>query len=172
MDNKLNIENTINISNKMSEVKMQKPFLKWVGGKTQIINNIVTKFPNTINNYHELFLGGGSVLLALLSLQKENKIVIKENIYAYDINKNLITVYQHIQNNKDELYKYVNMYISQYDSIKGITINRKHQTNDEAKTSKESYLYWIRSKYNQLTDKKTILSSAMFIFLNKTCFRG
>ena len=53
----------------MSEVKLQKPFLKWVGGKTQIINNIISKLPKEINNYHELFLGGGSVLLAVLSLQ-------------------------------------------------------------------------------------------------------
>tara|TARA_B100001059_G_scaffold55010_3_gene49632 strand:- start:15419 stop:16318 length:900 start_codon:yes stop_codon:yes gene_type:complete len=155
----------------MSEVKLQKPFLKWLGGKTQIINNIVTKFPTTINNYHELFLGGGSVLLALLSLQKENKIIIKDKIYAYDINKILITVYQNIQNNKDELYKYIDMYISQYDSIKGTIVNRKPQTIDESKTSKESYYYWIRSKYNSMKDF-SVERSALFMFLNKTCFRG
>jgi len=66
--------------------KIQKPFLKWIGGKTQIINNLICKFPTEINNYHELFLGGGSVLFALLSLQKQQKIVIKHKIYAYDIN--------------------------------------------------------------------------------------
>ena len=44
----------------------QKPFLKWVGGKTQIIESIIDKFPKKMNNYHEIFLGGGSVLLALL----------------------------------------------------------------------------------------------------------
>ena len=60
----------------MSELKIQKPFLKWVGGKTQIIHNIISKLPKEINNYHEPFLGGGSVLLAVLSLQKQNKIII------------------------------------------------------------------------------------------------
>ena len=73
-------------------------------GKTQIINNIISKIPNKMNNYHELFLGGGSVLLAILSLQK-NKILIKNKIYAYDINSVLINVYKNIQNNKDKLYE-------------------------------------------------------------------
>lgn len=80
-----------------AEVKFQKPFLKWVGGKTQIIKNIIDKFPKEINNYHEPFLGGVSVLLALLSLQKQNKINIKGKIYAYDINKSLIQLYIDIQ---------------------------------------------------------------------------
>jgi len=53
-------------------------------------------------------------------------------------------------------------------------INRKPANIVEAKIAKENYYYWIRSEYNKLclTDKKGILGSAMFIFLNKTCFRG
>ena len=109
----------------MSNLKLQKPFLKWIGGKTQIINNIISRIPKNINNYHELFLGGGSVLLAVLSLQKQKKIVIKNKIYAYDINSILINVYKHIQKNKDELYKFINQYITEYDSINGSIINRK-----------------------------------------------
>ena len=50
----------------MEKDKLQKPFLKWVGGKSQIINNIMSKIPKEMENYHELFLGGGSVLLAIL----------------------------------------------------------------------------------------------------------
>ena len=155
----------------MTEIKLQKPFLKWVGGKTQIINNIISKLPNEMNNYHELFLGGGSVLLAVLSLQKQNKIVIKNKIYAYDINSILINVYKNIQNNKEELYKIINFYINEYDSIKGSIINKKPNSIEEAKTSKESYYYWIRKKYNNI-DKNTIECSALFMFINKTCFRG
>lgn len=155
----------------MTEYKMQKPFLKWVGGKTQILKNIISKVPIEMNNYHELFLGGGSVLLAVLSLQKQKKIVIKEKIYAYDINSVLINVYKHIQNNKDELYKYINLYITEYDGIEGLIINRKPTSIEEAKTSKESYYYWIRQKYNSI-DENTIECSALFMFINKTCFRG
>jgi DNA adenine methylase len=53
-------------------------------------------------------------------------------------------------------------------------INRVPTNLEEAKIAKENYYYWIRSEYNKLclNDKKGILGSAMFIFLNKTCFRG
>ena len=127
----------------MVEHNLQKPFLKWVGGKTQIINDIIAKIPSQMNNYHELFLGGGSVLLAVLSLQKQNKITIKNTIYAYDINNVLINVYKNIQNNKNELYEIINLYVKEYDDIKGSVINRNPSTIEEAKTSKESYYYWI-----------------------------
>ena len=155
----------------MTDQKIQKPFLKWVGGKTQIIDKIISKIPKEINNYHELFLGGGSVLLAVLSLQKQNKLVIKNKIYAYDINSILINVYKHIQSNKDDLYKCIVLYFKEYDGIKGTVINRKPTTIEEAKTSKESYYYWLRNKFNTI-DKNTIECSALFMFINKTCFRG
>lgn len=134
---------------------LQKPFIKWVGGKTQIINDIISLFPKEINNYHEPFLGGGSVLLALLSLQKENKIKINGKIYAYDINNILINLYKNIQSNTNELYEYLQYYYNQYD------------IND----NKEKYYYEIRDKFN-IIDKNSIECSAIFIFINKTCFRG
>jgi len=155
----------------MTDKKLQKPFLKWVGGKTQIINDIISKLPKQINNYHELFLGGGSVLFAVLSLQKQNKIIIKNKIYAYDININLINMYKNIQNNKDKLYNILKSYFKEYDNITGNIINRNPQTINDAKTSKESYYYWIRKKYNNI-DKDSIECSALFIFINKICFRG
>ena len=48
-----------------SIIQIEKPILKWVGGKTQIIYTIIKKFPIEINNYREVFVGGGSVLLTL-----------------------------------------------------------------------------------------------------------
>ena len=172
LDNtKIVVENVINKDIKITQNKIQKPFLKWVGGKTQIIYDIIAKIPNQMDNYHELFLGGGSVLFAVLSLQKQNKIIIKNKIYAYDINSILINVYKNIQNNKDKLYELINLYIKEYDSIKETVINRNPSSIEEAKTSKESYYYWIRNKYNNI-DKNTIECSALFMFINKTCFRG
>jgi len=156
---------------RVSNHKLQKPFLKWVGGKTQIINDIISKIPEEMNNYHELFLGGGSVLLAVLSLQKQNKILIRNKIYAYDINDDLINVYKNIQSNKEELYDMINLYINEYDSIEGDIIIRNASSIEEARTSKESYYYWVRNKYNNI-DKSSIECSALFMFINKTCFRG
>ena len=82
----------------MAETKQKliKPFLKWVGGKTQIITHVISKFPKVIENYHEPFLGGGSVLLAILSLKRDRKINIKGIIYVYDKNISLINLYKHI----------------------------------------------------------------------------
>ena len=160
-----------------SEVKFQKPFLKWVGGKTQIIQTLVKYFPNEMDNYHELFLGGGSVLLALLSLQRDNKIKINGKLYAYDFNEALINVYKNIQSNKDELFDTLSKYVNAYDSIKTteILINRKPKDITEALQNKENYYYWLRAMYNEkykTADKDTIDCSALFIFINKTCFRG
>lgn len=167
----------------MSEyINIQKPFLKWVGGKTQIINDVMSRFPKDINNYYEPFVGGGSVLLALLSLQRQNKITINGHIYAYDINKALINVYKHIQSNKEKLYGFITKYITEYDSIEGddqdsvdipIRINRKPTSIQEARSSKESYYYWLRTKYNILNQRKeSIKCSALFMVINKLCFRG
>jgi DNA adenine methylase len=152
---------------------IQKPFIKWVGGKTQIINDIISRFPTEMNNYHELFLGGGSVLLALLSYQRQGKIKVREAIYAYDINNKLINLFKNVQNNHEQLYGYIKEYVGEYDSIAGNVINRKPNTIEEAKTSKESYYYWMRKKYNQLDiDEHSIEHSALFMIINKTCFRG
>jgi len=155
------------------EIFLQKPFLKWVGGKTQIITEILNNFPNKIDNYHEIFLGGGSILLGVLSLIKENKIHVK-NIYAYDLNKSLIYLYKNIQTKCDDFIKEIKKIVDENNNITGVVINRKPKNIDEGKTSQESYYYWIRSKYNDMddNDKITILVSAYFLFLNKTCFRG
>ena len=151
--------------------KLQKPFLKWVGGKTQIIDNIISKIPKEINNYHEIFLGGGSVLLALLSLKKSGDIKVINKIFAYDFNRDLINVYINIRDHRDETYERIMFYLGEYDQITGTEVNRKPKTLEEAKTSKESYYYWCRDCYNKI-DKATLECSSLFVFLNKTCFRG
>ena len=151
--------------------KPQKPFLKWVGGKTQLFDKILPKIQTDIRNYHEPFLGGGSILLAVLSLQRYNKIKVHEKIYAYDLNENLINLYKHVQNNVEELYDSIQKYTNEFNSITGTAINRSPSCEEEAKTSKESYYYWIREKYNK-SIINSIERSSLFLILNKTCFRG
>jgi len=149
----------------------QKPFLKWVGGKTQIIESVIDKFPKRMNNYHEIFLGGGSVLLALLTLINEKKIVIKGDINAYDINKNLIYVYKNIQDNIEEVLKELTTLKEEYKGITGEEVIRKPKNEEEAQSSRESYYYWCRTVFNFMK-KCTPKHSAYFIFLNKIGFRG
>lgn len=155
-----------------------KPFLKWVGGKTQIIDTIQSKFPKIINNYHEPFLGGGSVILSLLT---NTDIKINGKIYISDSNPILIELYKNIVSNLDILLIILELYIQEYDSCKYIEnkelINRKPKNIEEAKSSKESYYYWMRTKFNKLaytnkSEDTSIECSALFIILNKLCFRG
>ena len=69
-----------------------------------------------MNNYHEIFLGGGSVLLAVLSLRKQGYLQIQGNIYAYDLNPVLINVYQQIQSQPQQFYKFLSEYWDTYDN--------------------------------------------------------
>jgi DNA adenine methylase len=170
---------TIHKSEIKSEIKSEvidyyKPILKWVGGKTQIIDEIINSFPEKINNYHELFTGGGSVLLALLQNIESGNIIVKKKIYAYDLNESLINMYKNIQKKPDEILTEIKKLIEDYNSITGTEKNRKPESLEEAKTSQESYYYWIRSVFNNMSkdDKNKPIGSAHFIFLNKTCFRG
>lgn len=59
-------------------VEIYRPILKWIGGKTQIVDKIFESFPSEIESYHEIFLGGGSVLLNLLAYQEAGIITIKK----------------------------------------------------------------------------------------------
>lgn len=157
------------------DVKPIKPILKWVGGKTQILDTLITNFPTKVNNYHEVFVGGGSVLLAFLTQVKHGSISMSGNVYAYDLNEPLIYVYKNIQIKPNRLYNELQKMISEFSECNDDStdvLDRK-PTYSTARDCKENYYYWIRSKYNQLSPKqktKTI-GSAMFIFLNKT-FRG
>ena len=160
---------------------MTKPFLKWAGGKTQIIAEVMARFPPTMNNYHEPFLGGGSVLLALLSCIANGTITVTGKIYASDINTTLIGLYQNIQANPHALIAEVRKLMEEaavaaetQKTNAAAEVNRKASTLEEAQTSPESYYFWVRSRFNMLSkeDRGTIPASAMFLFMNKTCFRG
>ena len=162
-----------------NDINIIKPVIKWVGGKTQIINTLLDKFPKQINNYHEIFVGGSSVLMGLLCMIKQKEIMLKGNIYAYDINETLIYLFKNIQTHHYELNDCIQNIITEY---KQCHVQHKHedfnpkkpQNKQEAMLCKEAYYYWTRKCYNALTseERKTIQGSSLFLFLNKTCFRG
>jgi len=146
-----------------------KPIIKWVGGKSQILDKVLSLFPKNIDDYHETFVGGGSVLLGVLQNKK-----INGKSYAYDLNSDLISLYKNIQKNPRLIIRELSILQKEYynlgeeDSEQG-----GDNTPNTPKTpeTQESYYYNIRDRYNK-EKKGTILSSSMFIFLNKTCFRG
>jgi len=165
-------------------ISIPKPILKWVGGKTQILHELIESFPKNMSNYHEIFLGGGSVLIGLLMQIKQKSIKIDGNIYAYDLNEQLINMYKNIQSNHSELYDVIQILIKEYNECAEPIENSESEKKprkvwsslkDEDKIkSKEHYYYWIRQKYNKMNinEKNSVNGSSIFIFLNKTCFRG
>ena len=155
-------------------MEVTKPFMKWVGGKTQIINDVLSSFPKDIVNYHEPFLGGGSVLLALLTYKQKGVIKVTGSIYASDLNSNLIGLYKNVQSDPDLLIAEVKKLLADFSKSTGTVVNRKATNLEEAITSPESYYFWIRSRFNALSKEERIspTGSAMLLFMNKTCFRG
>jgi len=146
---------------------MEKPFLKWVGGKTQILDQVLEQFPKDMEEYHEPFLGGGSVLLGLLSLREKGEMRVGK-VFASDVNVGLISLYQNIQSRVEEVLTVAQALFAELEACNGTTVNRKELTPDP---SKETYYFSIRRRFNQV-DRTTVEASAMFLFLNKTCFRG
>jgi DNA adenine methylase len=158
---------------KITKKDIPRPILKWVGGKGQIIDKLLKAIPKEMNDYHELFVGGGSFLVMVLWAKNKGFITINGSLNAYDLNEALISTYINIRDNKDELFEKVKELQKEFLECDAEgTINRKPNNKQEAITSRESYYYWIRKEYNGQTDKTSIYSSAYFIFLNKTGFRG
>ena len=132
---------------------MLKSPIKWVGGKSKLFSSISNNYPSVINNYHELFVGGGSALIGLLDMVEQSKIKINGKIYAYDSNEVLIAYYKFLQSNYSLVYDTVM-------KIKNAEIENK-----------EEYYYHIRNCYNNRKDIN-IMKVAEFIYMNKTGFRG
>jgi DNA adenine methylase len=153
---------------------MAKPFLKWVGGKTQILEEVLSHFPSQMANYHEPFLGGGSVLLGLLSRIRSGDCELTGTVYASDANPILISLYTHLQARAPELIAALKGLVDAYSSCTGQVVHRAPKTAEEGATSKESFYYWTRRRFNALEGeaRNGVDAAAMFLFLNKTCFRG
>lgn len=125
-----------------------KPLLKWVGGKTQILQQVLALFPKSCVNYHEPFAGGGSVFLGM-------NIAISGKTFVSDINPHLINFYQVIQQSPEEF----------------IACSCALKSEFESSTDKEAFYYKIRDWFNTKT-LSSLDSAVVFLFLNKTCFRG
>ena len=150
-----------------------KPFLKWVGGKTQILDEVLSLFPSELATYHEPFLGGGSVLLALLSKVRAGEIILNGAVHASDANPRLISLYKHLQEDPETLITSLKALVDSYvraGQHQPQMVYRGPKTPEEGATSQESFYYWTRSRFN--ADAESVEAAAMFLFLNKTCFRG
>lgn len=81
---------------KIIEAKKAQPFLKWAGGKRQLLPEILGHFPKTFGSYHEPFLGGGAVFFHIHQMLK----VQGSQAYLSDLNNTLINCYKVIQKKK------------------------------------------------------------------------
>lgn len=133
-----------------------KPFVKWAGGKSQLLNEIRAKYPKKIDKYCEPFVGGGAVLLDVLANCHPKEVLIN------DINGELVNTYSQIKNNVDKLIKMLSEMQESFWSKNDV--DRKGMY-----TSK-------RERFNDIKvngdDKINLEKAALFIFLNKTCFNG
>lgn len=140
---------------KNAETLNAKPFVKWVGGKSQLIPVISQKYPKNLKKYCEPFVGGGAVLFDVLNNFTPESVIIN------DINSELINTYKVVKNNVNDLItvltEYQNFYL------------------EKDEEGKKEYFYNQRALFNRLElneEDLNIEKAALFIFLNKTCFNG
>lgn len=135
-----------------------KPFLKWAGGKTQLISEIERGLPIEIkkNNftYIEPFIGSGALLFWMINNYPNMKKAV-----INDINVDLINTYKIIVSKPKELISILEQFQCEY-----------HELENEPEQLKE-YYYNKRFIYNEREEEKTG-QAALFIFLNRTCFNG
>ena len=124
--------------------KVMSPVLKWAGGKTLLLEELMSKVPQTYNTYFEPFIGAGAFFLSL----KPKSAVIN------DTNEQLINLYQQLKHSPSEI-------ISIVSSL------------DEVACDK-NYYYKIRERYNQKITSKELdpECAALMIWINKHCFNG
>ena len=142
-----------------NDEKSMKPFLKWAGGKGQLIKEIEKYYPfekGKITKYAEPFVGGGAVLFDILS-----KYDIEE-VYISDINAELINTYVIVREHIDELVKLLIKYQNEYVPLD--------------KDNRKNYYIEKRNRFNDIkvngNETENIEKAALMIFLNKTCFNG
>lgn len=143
---------------KMNINKVAKPFLKWAGGKTQLINDIELLLPKdlikTNFTYVEPFVGSGAVLFWML-----NNFPNMEKAVINDINTDLINTYKTIANKPNELISILEILQNEFHALEGNEDNKKE------------YYYEKRTLYNTRKEEKSG-QAALFVFLNRTCFNG
>lgn len=135
-----------------------KPFLKWAGGKTQLIDQIRERLPSYTSKetftYIEPFVGSGAVLFWMLNnFPNINQAVIN------DVNKDLTDCYLSIKHNVTFLIEVLKEFEIQY-----------HNLSDKHEEKKEFYKA-KRTLFNSRSSEQ-VVQSAIFIFLNRTCFNG
>lgn len=143
-----------------------KPFLKWAGGKRQLLNELETNFPPHISEtkeidlYIEPFVGGGALLFHILSNYSVKKNVIN------DINPDLMITYKVIKLFPEELIKKLNKIQTEY--LKLDTEHRKEYFYNNLRTPYNE----LKVNYNRQNKEAWIHKAALLIALNKTCFNG
>jgi len=134
-----------------------KPFIKWVGGKGQLIPSLVSRLPKdflcSINTYIEPFIGGGAFLFWVLSHCNNIK-----HIVINDANSDLINAYRIIRDLPDKLIEILSTIQKDYLALQ----------NEEAK----KVFYYSKREVFNLRTSSAIEQAAHLIFLNKTCFNG
>ena len=132
------------------------PFVKWAGGKTQLLPEIRKHYPHRIKKYCEPFVGGGAVLFDVLQKCRPEKVLVN------DVNEELINTYLQIKTD-------CNLLIEQLSELQQ---DYKSQSLEKNKI----LFYEKRLRYNELkinrNDAENLEKAALFIFLNKTCFNG
>lgn len=149
----------------MQNFKLVKPFLKWAGGKSKLLQQIEKNFPDelktgSIARYIEPFVGSGAVFLHMA------KFYPIDEFFIADINPELIIAYKTIQKNVEKLIVIL------------LKIQEKYLALNEEK--RKEYFYLTRAEFNQKGkqidyreyDRRWIERTAQIIFLNRTCFNG